>query len=349
MTDLRVYFAYPGDLDTPSGGYHYDRRLIAELRAMGVEIETVSLPHCSLAMDRQTKTRVVSALAALPDQSIVIIDGLAYGALENEAAAEANRLCLVALCHHPLALETGLTDRQKLALMESERRALLCARATLVTSEHTRQVLVNQFGLPAEKIVVARPGTDKVPFSPCEGNPPRLLTLASLTRRKAHDLLIAALAQLQDTAWQARFVGSAEFDPDWANQLCEQVQSLDLSQRIEFVGTVTDTQREYQQADVFVLPSRFEGYGMVFAEALAAGLPVIAANAGAVPEVVPESAGLLVPPDDATALANALRRMLTSSPLRQRLQSGARSAAQSLPSWEDSATIVANTLHELLP
>ncbi len=127
------------------------------------------------------------------------------------------------------------------------------------------------------------------------------------------------------------------------------MQSLDLSQRIEFVGTVTDTQREYQQADVFVLPSRFEGYGMVFAEALAAGLPVIAANAGAVPEVVPESAGLLVPPDDATALANALRRMLTSSPLRQRLQSGARSAAQSLPSWEDSATIVANTLHELLP
>ena len=347
MTDLSIYFAFPGDLETPTGGYRYDRRLISELRRMGINVETVALPHCSGMPNQPIQSSVQGTLAAIPDQAVVVIDGLAFGVMDNLAVAEAQRLRLVALCHHPLALETGLEERRRQALLVSERRALKCARATVVTSEHTSQILIDQFAVPAEKICVAPPGTDRVPFAPCDGDPIRLLTVASLTRRKAHDVLINSLAPLKALPWQARFVGGHDFDPAWARSLQDQANTLELSQRIHFAGTVEDTQLEYQQADVFVLPSRFEGYGMVFAEALAAGLPVLAGHSGAVPDVVPEAAGLLVPPDDTQALTEALQQILTGKALRQRLQAGARKAAATLPSWTDTATLVARKLEEV--
>ena len=342
-----IYFAYPGDLDTPTGGYHYDRRLIGELRRIGVRVETLALPDCSCMPDQQTLVSVQEILAAIPDQSVLVIDGLAFGVLDQLAMAEAQRLQLVALCHHPLALETGLDAQSRQALLVSERRALSCARATVVTSEHTRQILIEHYDVPIDKITVALPGTDRVTFAPCEGDPIRLLTVASLIPRKAHDILIDALEPLTSLPWQARFVGGKDFDPDWAASLQEQVNSSGLSQRIEFAGRVADTGLEYQQADVFVLPSRFEGYGMVFAEALAAGLPVIAARSGAVPDVVPETAGMLVYPNDTKDLSEALMQIISSEPLRRRLQYGARKAAAALPDWADTAVIVASKLDEI--
>jgi len=342
-----IYFAYPGDLNAPTGGYHYDRRLIAELRSLGVRVATVALPHCFGMPDQQTLASVQQLLAAIPDQAVVVVDGLAFGVLGELAAAEAQRLRLVALCHHPLALETGLDKQRRQALLVSERRALSCALATVVTSEHTRQMLIDRFAVPAERITVAFPGTDRVAFAPCDGDPIRLLTVASLTRRKAHDILIDALASLQSLPWQARFVGAKDFDPVWAASLQERVNTLGLSRRIEFTGTVENAMLEYQQADVFVLPSRFEGYGMVFAEALSAGLPVLAARAGAVPDVVPSAAGLLVAPDDSEALAEALQQILAGDSLRRSLQAGARKAALALPSWSDTATLVAQKLKEV--
>jgi glycosyltransferase involved in cell wall biosynthesis len=347
MSTTTVYFAYPGDLETQTGGYHYDRRLIDELRGLGIEVKTLSLPLNSLKPDQKTLYRVEQIFAALPDQATVIVDGLAFGVLDDLAMAEAQRLRLVALCHHPLALETGLKVAEQKALLASEKKALSFTRAIIVTSNHTRQILIDQFDLPPEKIIAALPGTDPVPFAPCHGDPIRLLTVATLTQRKGHDVLINSLASLKSLNWQARFVGGRDFDPDWAKSLEQQVMTLELSDRIHFTGSVDDTQAEYQLADVFVLPSRFEGYGMVFAEALAAGLPVIAARAGAVPQVVPEAAGLLIPPDDTLALTEALQKVVSNEPFRRNLQAGARQAASALASWTDTAKLVAQKIEEV--
>lgn len=347
MPDATIYFAYPGDLDTATGGYRYDRQVIAELRASGLTIETLPLPPLVLHPSQADLDSVAQTLAALPDDAVVVIDGLAFGVMDAIAEREAQRLRLVALCHHPLALESGLDAAEQRALFESERRALACARATIVTSEHTRQILVEQFAVPAGRITVALPGTEAVAFAECNGDPVRLLTVATLTRRKGHDVLIEALSMLVDLPWQARFVGGAEFDSTWAAELQNRTADLGLSERICFAGAVDSTIVEYPQADVFVLPSRFEGYGMVFAEALAAGLPIVAARAGAVPDVVPGTAGILVPPDDSEALAAALRAIITDIGLRTKLQSGARQAAAQLPGWADSAAVVANVLTEV--
>lgn len=346
MNPEPLTFVFPGHLDTPTGGYHYDRRLIHELRQRGLSVNTLSLSAQFPFPDADALKDAHQALEQVPDGAVVIFDGLAYGTLDDLAEAHAKRLRIIALCHHPLALESGLDPAQQQRFQASEQRALQAARAVLVTSDHTRQILIKQFAVPAERLVVARPGTDPATFSPCNGNPPVLLTVASLTRRKAHDLLINALAPLTDLPWQARFVGGQDFDPIWSDQLQHQVNRLQLQTRIHFTGAVENLEAEFHNADLFVLPSRYEGYGMVFAEALAAGLPVIAARAGAVPDVVPETAGVLVPPDDTDALTTALRRLLTDDDLRRKLQAGAQAAAKHLPTWADTAQRVAHLIED---
>ena len=347
QSNSEFYFVYPGDLDTRTGGYTYDKRLIEELGLLGLRINPVSLPQCSLDMNQSARRRVQEKLAAIPEGSVVVMDGLALGVLDRETTEVRHRLRLVALCHHPLALESGLNSAEQSRLFESERLALANVHATLVTSDSTRRILIDDFGVGEDSITVAVPGTDRRPFAACTGNPPRLLTVGSLTRRKAHDVLISALADLAALDWEARFVGGDHFDATWAQRLHVQVAAENLGHRIQFAGLVPDIEPEYQQADVFILPSRFEGYGMVFAEALSAGLPVIAAKAGAVPDVVPGTAGLLVAPDDPEALAEAIHKLLTIAGLRQQLQQGARACAAELPTWRDSAGKVCRRLREV--
>lgn len=342
-----MYFVFPGELDTLTGGYQYDRRLIDELRQLGVTVETIALSKQFPFPDANALEEARQALAAVPDGAVVIIDGLAFGTLDALAEAEQQRLRVIALCHHPLALESGLDAGQKARFQASEQKALQAAHAVIVTSEFTRQTLTAQFAVADDRVTVALPGTDPVPFAPCNGHPLRLLTVASLTRRKAHDVLIDALAPLVDLPWQARFVGGGDFDPAWSEQLQQQVNRRQLAERIEFVGELEDLEAEFHNADLFVLPSRFEGYGMVFAEALAAGLPIVAARAGAVPDVVPESAGVLVPSGDTEALTSVLHRLLTREDLRRQLQAGARSAAANLPTWADTARRVVRLIEEV--
>lgn len=345
MADL--YFAIPGDINTLTGGYAYDRRLSAELHALGHTVKHLPLSKQFPSPDAQALANAKAQFAALPDHAIVIADGLAYGVMETIAEQHCERLNIIALCHHPLMLEAGLSALQTQQLFHSEQRALNAAKAVIVTSETTGKILTKQFAIPAAKIRVALPGTDRQTFALCNGNPPVLLTLATLTRRKAHDVLIDALAQIQQREWTARFVGGLDFDPEWVAMLKHKVASYGLEQRILFIGTASDSAREYSEADIFVLPSLFEGYGMVFAEALSFGLPIVAARAGAVPDVVPDTAGILVAPNDATALGDALHNLLSDSALRQQLQTGAQAAAKTLPRWTDTAEAVARLINNM--
>ena len=335
-----MYFAIPGDLAARTGGYGYDRRLLRELRKLGLLVEHLALDASFPFPDARALQCTEAAFAALPDQALVLVDGLAFGAMAQCASRHASRLRLIALCHHPLALESGLDAAQQQALRESERVALHCARTVIVTSPNTARTVTELFGIAGSKINVAQPGTDRAEFASCMGDPAVLLCVASLTRRKAHDVLIAALATLVDLPWQARFVGGEEFDPHWAAALRQQITAAGLESRISLIGSVEDLTTEYLNADLFVLPSRFEGYGMVFAEALAHGLPIVAARAGAVADVVPESAGRLVAADDAGALAQSLRTVLTDRRLYEQLRTGAQAAAGQLSTWQDTAKTV---------
>ena len=346
----RFAFAVPGDLVTPTGGYAYDRRMIAELQKLGWEIDLVDLGAGFPWADEKTRATAQARLLMVPEGAIVVVDGLALGVLPEAARRLRAKHTLVALVHHPLALETGLPAQRADILRASERAALAAAKHVIVTSPATAQSLVASYDVVPDKITVARPGNDAA--APAQGSQDglvRLLSVGSVVPRKGFDLLIAALATLSDLPWELTIAGDRTRDPQTAAQLDADIARHHLAGRVALLGAVAAGQLAalYAKADVFVLASRFEGYGMAYAEAIAHGVPVIGTKAGAIPDTVPPGTGLLVPPDDVGALALALRRLIEEPGERLKLATAARAAAARLPTWQDTAAIVARALEGL--
>ncbi len=344
----RLTFAYPGNLELKTGGYGYDREIIKGLRDLGWDIDLLALGDGFPSPSAQTLKEAGDRLSALEDGALVIVDGLAFGVMDDWARQEAERLRIIALVHHPLALETGLSEEQQLPLRISETAALAATRHVVVTSAMTAVELAKNFHVPPDKITVAVPGTVKPPVENKQRNDtPQILSVGSLTKRKGYDMLIAALEQVSDLPWQATIIGSPHLDPPTAHALAKQIEMLTLQDRITLAGESDDLVPAYANADIFALASRYEGYGMVFAEALSHGLPIVACKAGAVPDVVPDDAGFLVPVDDVDAMAAALRALLSDPLERRRRAEAAARAGALLPSWADTSEIISNALKEL--
>ena len=343
----RVAFAVPGDLATPTGGYAYDRRIIAELQKMGWQVDVVNLGDGFPRPTWETKAAAKRKLSELPRGCPIVIDGLAFGVM-NEAARELReRNPLIALVHHPLALETGLKPEEARDLKASEREALACARRVVVTSPSTATLLVDSYDVDAGRITAACPGTDKAPAATgSKDGTIRLLSIGAIVPRKGFDLLVAALADLKDLRWHLTIAGDRTRDPAAAAALDAAIDQHGLGSRIDVLGALPADRIEalYAGADIFVLASQFEGYGMAFAEALAHGLPVIGTTGGAIPDTVPAGAGILVEPTDVRALSRALRMLIANPTERKWLAGGARTAAQELPTWRDAAKLVAKAI-----
>ncbi|RJF89959.1 glycosyltransferase [Oleomonas cavernae] len=323
--------------------------MIAEWQAAGRTVRHLALGDSFPLATAGDIAAADAALAGLAPGTTVLVDGLAFSAVGSPIGRHARRLDLVALIHHPLSLETGLAPDIAAALRESELAALAQARAIVATSHETARGLIADFAVDPGRLSVAVPGTDTRGRAPARGNPPLLLSIATVIPRKGHDLLVAALARLAERPWTCRIVGDHDRDPAWTEKIRAAIAAAGLGARITLAGITRDPAAELQAADIFVLPSRYEGYGMAFAEALASGLPVVACRAGAVPEVVPDSAGILVPVDDAGALAAALALLLDDPARRRRLSDGAYAAGQRLPRWADSARTIAAVLDRVGP
>lgn len=336
VTDAkRIAFLIPGSLETRTGGYEYDRRIIAALLAAAWTVDVHPLGDDFPLPSTASLAAAASVLASIPSGRIVVIDGLAFGAMPREAAAERDRLRLVALVHHPLGRETGLAPAEAAALDESERRALQSARAVVVTSEATARMLA-QYGVTRDRITVVEPGTDPAAVAIGSGQGPlSFLAVGSIVPRKGFATLIDAFGSIADRAWHLTCAGSLERAPATSALVLERVQEIGLADRIDFVGELDADAlaRRYDRADVFVLPTFYEGYGMVVAEAIARGIPVISTPTGGIPTLVGEDAGILVPVADAPALARALAAIIDDGALRGRLRSGALAARERLVGW----------------
>jgi len=340
VVSLAVSFAVPGSLDTPTGGYAYDRRIIAELTRLGCQIELLDLGQEFPRPTEDARTRAYKALARVPRGRPIVVDGLALGVLPEAVEVLRDTHPVIALIHHPLALETGLTEDEADALRASERLALAAVRHAIVTSATTARLLMADYGVAVDRITVAPPGTDRTVIRPaCGHGGVSLLSVGALVPRKGHDVLLAALAGAMDLDWRLIIAGDRNRSPETAAEIAAQVAALGLESRVTLVGAVTAERLDdlYAGADLFVLASRFEGYGMAFADAIGHGLPVIGTTAGAIPETVPASAAILVTRDDVAALASALRQLIADAGARARLGAAARCAAARLPTWEAAA------------
>ena len=332
-----IAFLVPGALDQLTGGYLFDKAVVEGLRAKGRSVDVLELAGRFPEPDAVAVSAASAALARLPAGATAVIDGLALLAFADVLEEARRRLRLIAFVHHALAEETGQSERVQRRVAALEGRLLRSANGVLCPSESTARSVAG-YGVPRARIAVTPPGTVKparLPRRRPARGPLELLCVATLTPRKGHLLLVEALAALADRPWHCRLVGSAERAPEHATKVRYEIGRHGLKGRIALEGEWSPARlpEAYAEADLFVLPSYHEGYGMALAEALAWGLPVIATAAGAIPETVPASAGLLVPPGDAAALTEALARFLDEPALRARLTAGARAAGARLPDW----------------
>lgn len=331
-----VEFIVPGDIETLTGGYIYDRRVVEGLRASGWTTTVHSLDTSFPTPTRSAFREAGHVLAAIPSGRLVVIDGLALGGSASILRAAARRLSLCALVHHPLALETGLDAAAAAALKRAETYSLAAVRHVIVTSRWTRCALAD-YGVGADRITVVEPGVDRAPpRRPSSSETLRLLCVGSLTARKGHAILFDALAQLADRDWRLVCVGSLTRNPALTAKLRVQIERLGLGERIVLAGELApgDLGEQYANCDLFVLASALEGYGMVLTEALARGIPIIATEAGAIPDTVTPGAGILVPPNDSAVLVRALASVMDQPGVLAGLTEAALAARAALPGWD---------------
>jgi glycosyltransferase involved in cell wall biosynthesis len=342
-----IVFAVPGDLATPTGGYAYARRMLDLLPQEGIAIHHLALPAGYPNPSPADVDETARLIAATPDNAVLLIDGLAYGAMPISLIAGFKRP-IVALVHHPLGLESGLSDQRRAALLASERAALAFAERVIVTSPLTARVLVADFGVPSARIAIAEPGTDPAARASGTGAPVQLLSVGAVSPRKGYDGLILALKDLADLSWQATIAGATDRMPETSAALARLIDGTGLSERVTLAGAINDEALEalYAKADVFVSPSLYEGYGMVLAEAMARGLPLVASTGGAAAETASDSVGIKVPPGDVDALRDALRLMILDASLRARCAQTSWAAGQKLPRWSDTVQCIAAVLKE---
>jgi glycosyltransferase involved in cell wall biosynthesis len=325
-SDDEIVFVVPGRLDQLTGGYLFDRRIVEGLRARGRAVRVIELSSQAGG----------APLAAIAEDTKTVIDGLALADHAKAIVAQAHRLRLIAFIHGPLAQETGLSQAAAKRAVEIEAGLLSRVHGILCPSRRTAAA-VESYGISRDRIAVVPPGTTKPdrPPGPRRASVRALLCVANLLPRKGHELLVEALARIRDLDWSLSCIGSLERDPATARAVRRLIRATGLGRRITLAGECPPqgVARAYRAADAFILPSFHEGYGMVYAEAMVHGLPVIATTAGAIPETVPPEAGLLVPPGDPAALARAVRRVIAQPALAAQLAMGSRAMGFRLPDW----------------
>ncbi len=345
----RAVFAIPGDISTPTGGYRYDREVLARAATQSVDLRHLVLPASFPFPQPEDLLRTAGALVSIAADEVLLIDGLAYGALP-ESICVSIKSPIVALVHHPLALENGLAPEVADRLRATEKTALGHAARVVVTSGMTAGILARDYEVPEGRIIVAEPGTD--PVARASGSGSRSSKVRSLSarsrRRKGYEVLVEALATFGGEARRLVIAGATDRNPDAATRLRAAIARHGLDARITLAGAVTDDELAalYAAADVFVMPSLYEGYGMVLAEAMARGLPIVTTTGGAAAETVPEGAAIKVPPGDATALASGISRLIGNPRLRQTLSDRAWEAGQALPGWDDTSRIIASVIRQ---
>lgn len=345
-----VVFAIPGDLKSTTGGYAYDRRVIELLPDFGVRVSVLPLADTFPNPSASDLVETARLLKAKPRDEVLMVDGLAFGAFTDDVL-QALSGRVVALVHHPLFLETGLPHSRKVEIKASEEIALQHASHIVVTSRVTKRILVDTMGISQEKVTIAEPGTDPAQRATGTGAPLQILAVGAVLPRKGYHVLVEALAPLKHIDWRLTIAGALDRHPDAVATVQNAILSNGLEDRVTLAGKVVPAtlDRYYESADLFVSASLFEGYGMVLAEAMARGLPMVIAAGGAAAETAGKSSALHVEAGNAPALTTAIERALTDKKLRDRLADAAWEAGRTLPTWHETARRIAAVILGLRP
>jgi glycosyltransferase involved in cell wall biosynthesis len=348
---MRVHVIVPAGFDDPgqpTGGNIYDLRVCAGLAEAGWEVLVGCVAAAWPVPGSGARADLARVVSAIPDGETVLIDGLIASPAAAQLLPHTGRIRMTVLLHMPLA--TAVDTPHDAGAERSERSVLRAAAGVVVTSDWTRRQVLTRYAIQACRVHVARPGADRAaaPARPVRGH---LLCVGVLSHHKGQDLLVEALADLADRDWHCVLAGSLDRDPDFVEYLRTRITCLGYGHRVRLSGVLTGAalSHAYTTADLLVAPSRAETYGMTVTEALAHGLPVIAADVGGLPEAFGAAAdgagpGQLIPPGDPAALAAALGDWLGDEGHRRRLRAAVRQRQPTLGSWEQTTQEIADAL-----
>ncbi|MGW9415452.1 glycosyltransferase family 4 protein [Arthrobacter cupressi] len=323
-----IRFLVPGNIEHRSGGNLYNARLVEQLDALGVATEVVMLDGAwppGRPEDRE------SLALALRGPEPAIVDGLISAGAPAEIAAALEAGTPVWILSH-----MAFTDHAAL-----EARSLAAASGVICTSAFAAAKLKELYGL--ERIHVALPGT--LPAEPAAGSqPPHIVCVAALLPNKSQLLLVDALARLGSFPWTAALIGSPDADPDYAAEVRAAVGTSGLADRISLTGELRGAalEEQWHAADLSVLVSAQESFGMAVPESLARGVPVIVRRGtGAEEALGAGGAGAAVDLDGGpAALAETLAAWLGDAELAARWRAAALAQRKTLPDWKSTAQSV---------
>lgn len=342
---MRIVLAVPAPFTAVSGGYEYDRRIVAGLRALGHEVRVEELAGRHPLPDEEAEAAARAVVDRCSAEEVLVLDGLGLPAFAPLAERDWAGRCL-GLVHHPTALETGFSEADREALRARE-RALFPRLARLVTTSRlTASRLPAEFGADPERIGTVEPGTEPAERARGSGGAGcAILSVGTITRRKGHDVLLRALGRLTDIEWTLTIAGAAR-DSAYREELTALAESLGIAPRVTFAGQVEGAALEalYAGADLFASASWWEGYGMAVAEALAHGLPLAITEGGALADLAPRDAAVVCAPGDHNSLSRAMRRPIYDAGLREAMAEAAWRAGQRLPRWADRTTAFAEQI-----
>ena len=342
--------AFPGKLTTKTGGYYYLTRILAELSKVGWSGTPLSLGKYFPNPSSTTLTNAEKLLSTQPTEIPILADCLAWGVMDRCAQNLSSSHKIIPLVHHPLCLETGLSQTESNTLFEKEQEVLSVSQKIITTSHDTSKCLQDMFHIPKSKIFVATPGTDQAKqANGRQEDKIGLIAVGSVTPRKGYDRLVKILKKLEHLPWQLEIIGDDTLDPKYTESIIKQIYELGLTNRISLWGALprAELNKFYDQSDIFVLATLYEGYGMAFTEAMVRGLPIIATGKGAVASTIPKEAGIVVETNDLTRFTSALSILLTDSNQRELYGKGAFEAGKKLPSWISTAENIAAVLNSV--
>ncbi|MDQ2672105.1 MAG: glycosyltransferase family 4 protein [Actinomycetota bacterium] len=338
---MRIAFITVGDTGRKTGGYMYNGRVIFGLRKRGFEIEEVVAGGASPDEQRKAAPRFGTTFDPSGYDAIVV-DALARIAVAPHLDLWLSRRPVVALVHELPSLAGGGSGPETIACERDYEEPLLRAHRLVAVSNNGRNVLLGR-GVSSGRIRVVPPGFDGIPegVGPhVQGSGPvRALCVAQWIERKGILTLVEAWALGERKGAVLELIGETDADPDYAVLVGDAIEAAPRGSII-VSGCVDDAAlgASYAGADFFILPSRYEGYGIVYAEALARGLPIIACDIGPVPDLVGREAAVLIRPDLKEELSAALDLLIGDPALRASMSAAASRRATRLPRWEDTVS-----------
>lgn len=335
-----------GSLDTVSGGYLYDRELVGHLRARGVAVDVVSLPWRDYAAHLGDNADVDALIARIGHPALVLQDELNHPSLIAVNRRLCGRMPIVSIVHHLRCSERHPAELERMHMLV-ERAYLRTCDAFVFNSETTRASVEALLG-GSRPHVVAYPAGDRFGAQPAAaralGSPPVALFVGNVIERKGLLTVIHALSDAP--GWHLRIAGREFAEPEYTALARARIDALGLAGRVTWLGALDDgaLAAEYARADALVVPSQYEGFGIVYLEAMGFGLPVIASRGGAAGEIVSDGDnGWLVAPDDPSAVAAGLRA-LTQPDVYARMCAAARARFDMHPRWRQSCGTIARFL-----